>query len=123
MCVPFASAGGFARAASIALESSVNGSTTVVSELKTTTASFWSGFRAFANARAAANASSIGSPRMLLLASMTSTIDGVAVLEQLHALGVELLLPRQRDDVGPLGEPRVLDLAHGDALVRSGRGH
>jgi len=59
---------------SIASESVVSGSATFVFLLKVTIAKDCPGCRLAANARAAAVAPAIASPRMLLLASMTSTM-------------------------------------------------
>ena len=57
----------------MASESVVSGSATFVFLLKVTIAKDCPGCRLSANARAAAVAPAIASPRMLLLASMTST--------------------------------------------------
>ena len=72
-CVPNASGGGLARAASIVAASDVNGRSTDDAPLNVTTASCWLAVRRAAKARAARIASAIAAPRMLLLASMTRT--------------------------------------------------
>ena len=73
ICVPFASGGVDASAAWISASLVVSGSTTLDRALNVTTAIAWFSPRVSANARAASSAPSIASPRMLSLASITST--------------------------------------------------